>query len=234
MASKYCSEECRASAKRKLRKLKLKPKCEICEAEFERASSRQKVCSPECQAAKDERYRAEYVEQNRERLAQARREYMRAQAQADPEAKREKDRKWRAKHRESLNARRRTPEHRAKAAARARRQNENPHWRLHNRISAAIYNALKATKTRKNGRSWESVVGYSIHELKEHLERQFLPGMGWHNMGEWHVDHIRPRAMFQYESESDPEFKDCWALTNLRPLWATDNQQKHAKRVFLL
>jgi predicted nucleic acid-binding Zn-ribbon protein len=232
LASKYCSEDCRASAKRKLRKLKLKPKCEICGEEFDRKSSRQLICgSPECAETKKATYHQEYRDQNRERLNEEARRHGRAKFLADPEAKRRKDREWRAENRDSLNARRRTPAYRAKAAARVRERNKHPHWRVHNRISSAIKQALEE---RKAGRKWEALVGYSLTELVQHLERQFLPGMGWHNIGEWHIDHIRPRALFKYTTPDDPEFKDCWAITNLRPLWATDNQQKHAKRVFLL
>jgi hypothetical protein len=235
LASKYCSEDCRAAAKRKLRKLKLKPKCEVCGEEFERQSGRQLICGAiKCAEKKKASYHEDYREQNRERLndeARKRHSYLRTNA---PDRLIERGRKYLAEYRDRLNAKRRTPEYRVKAAARVKRRNQNPHWRLHHRISSSIYHALKATKTRKGGRNWEAVVGYSIQELKTHLERQFLPGMSWDNMGEWHIDHIRPRAMFRYESESDPDFKECWGLLNLRPLWATDNQQKHAKRVFLL
>lgn len=27
----------------------------------------------------------------------------------------------------------------------------------------------------------------------------------------------------------DPEFRECWALSNLQPLWAKDNMSKHAR-----
>lgn len=67
-----------------------------------------------------------------------------------------------------------------------------------------------------------------------HLERQFLPGMSWDNMSEWHIDHILPRVMFHYETSADPGFSECWALTNLRPLWAKDNIDKGGKRLHLI
>lgn len=86
----------------------------------------------------------------------------------------------------------------------------------------------------KAGRSWKTFVDYTLEELMSHLERQFLPGMTWENKGEWHIDHIVPRSSFEYESPDDPEFKQAWALTNLRPLWAIDNIRKNATREFLL
>ena len=41
-----------------------------------------------------------------------------------------------------------------------------------------------------------SLVDYTKYELKEHLESQFTDGMSWENMGEWHIDHIKPCASF--------------------------------------
>ncbi|QMV00166.1 hypothetical protein GHV40_01085 [Devosia sp. D6-9] len=106
-----------------------------------------------------------------------------------------------------------------------------PRYRLDHRISQLVRNGLNGTKS---GRTWESLVGYSIADLMVHLEKQFLPGMGWHNMHKWHVDHIIPRAHFDYRSSDDEEFKACWAMSNLRPLWSEDNIKKGASRLLLL
>jgi len=62
-----------------------------------------------------------------------------------------------------------------------------------------------------------------------HLEGLFKPGMSWANHGAWHIDHIRPRSAFTYSSPTDRDFADCWALSNLQPLWAEENLRKAAK-----
>lgn len=93
-------------------------------------------------------------------------------------------------------------------------------------MKVAIGKALRGTKA---GRRWEALVGYSLADLMAHLERLFDQGMGWFNIGEWHVDHRRPRASFIYQSPNDPAFKECWALSNLQPLWALDNARKGAR-----
>jgi hypothetical protein len=54
--------------------------------------------------------------------------------------------------------------------------------------------------------------------------------MSWENYGKWHVDHIRPKASFHYTNPDDEEFKQCWALRNLRPLWGKENSAKKDKR----
>ena len=53
--------------------------------------------------------------------------------------------------------------------------------------------------------------------------------MNWDNYGEWHVDHIIPKSSFNFSSKHDKEFKECWALDNLQPLWAEDNIAKSDK-----
>lgn len=101
-------------------------------------------------------------------------------------------------------------------------------------ISARIATALKTQGTSKRSRNWESLVGYTLAELKTHIERQFTRGMSWENYGDWHVDHIVPVASFQWRSADDDGFTACWALSNLRPLWAGDNRRKKNKRLYLL
>ena len=53
--------------------------------------------------------------------------------------------------------------------------------------------------------------------------------MTWDNYGEWHVDHIIPMSSFEFESVEDREFKICWSLKNLQPLWGLDNLIKGSK-----
>ena len=59
-----------------------------------------------------------------------------------------------------------------------------------------------------------------------HLESLFTDGMTWDNYGEWHVDHKKPMALFNFETVDDQEFKECWKLDNLQPLWGPDNLSK--------
>lgn len=114
-------------------------------------------------------------------------------------------------------------------AYRKKRYASDPQFRLSHQASKAIRGCLKSNSGSKNGQSWLSLVGYTVAELKAHLESQFLPGMSWENRGEWHVDHIRPICSFNFTSPEDIEFKQCWELSNLRPLWKADNLKKAAE-----
>lgn len=113
------------------------------------------------------------------------------------------------------------------------RRATDPRFRLRNVISTVIGASLRKRGGSK-GASWEALVGYSAEELKRHIERQFVRGMSWENYGEWHVDHIVPVAAFEWQSPDDPDFRACWALSNLRPLWAIENKRKSSRRLQLI
>jgi len=81
----------------------------------------------------------------------------------------------------------------------------------------------------KKGKHWEEIIGYSIETLIEHIESQFTKDMTWENYGKWHIDHIIPIVAFNYLSCDDLDFKKCWSLENLRPMWAHDNQSKNCR-----
>ncbi|NBW15807.1 MAG: hypothetical protein EBR82_48255 [Caulobacteraceae bacterium] len=76
---------------------------------------------------------------------------------------------------------------------------------------------------------WPTWLGYSVDDLRAHLEARFTEGMTWQNIGRWHIDHIRPLASFTITGPDCPEFRAAWALENLQPLWAKDNLSKGAR-----
>lgn len=146
-----------------------------------------------------------------------------------------KSREYNERNRELVNRksreRNRLPEVKAKRREIDRKYSSRPKQRLDQRMKTAIKIALRGNKA---GKSWETLVGYTLQELISHIERQFTRGMSWDNIGEWHIDHIVPKVTFKYTTPDDPEFRACWALTNLRPLWADENHSKHARRTHLL
>lgn len=100
-------------------------------------------------------------------------------------------------------------------------------FRLDSNMATVIYQALRK---RKNGRSWEKLVGYTLENLINHLEKQFDNKMIWQNYGSyWVIDHIIPQVYFNYQSAEDKKFKKCWALKNLRPLEKIENLKKGKK-----
>lgn len=71
--------------------------------------------------------------------------------------------------------------------------------------------------------------GFTVGELKQHIERLFVEGMSWdrYALGEIHIDHIIPKAAFNMTD--DEQWSECWRLDNLQPLWAKENICKAAK-----
>jgi hypothetical protein len=90
-----------------------------------------------------------------------------------------------------------------------------------NRIRLAIKNGWKAESSLSltGCKSW--------NEVKIYLESKFEKGMNWENMGEWHIDHIRPCSSFDLNNPKQQ--KQCFHYTNLQPLWAKDNLSKSNK-----
>lgn len=89
---------------------------------------------------------------------------------------------------------------------------------------------------KRNGSSpmAEKILGYSMSNLRSHIERQFTKGMTWDAFmsGEIHIDHIIPKSTLNLND--DDEIRKCWCLSNLRPMWAKENLAKRAKIVCLI
>ena len=136
---------------------------------------------------------------------------------ANKEKYNEQSRRWRAENLE-----------RAREIQRgvSKRRYEIPENRLSQCISSAIYRSLRENKKANH---WEDIIGFTLEQLKHHIEKQFVEGMSWDNYGEWHIDHIIPLSAHHFKDASDIDFKKAWGLKNLQPLWSTDNQKKWAK-----
>lgn len=148
---------------------------------------------------------------------------------ANPEKVSARNIKWQRDNPEKAKAKqdRWNKTEKGKATRKARR--ELPQHRIHTAIASSL-----RRKMRKNGRGSFDILGYSIAELRAHLERQFLNGMTWENYGAWEIDHIQPLASFKITGPSCHEVRRAWGLPNLRPLWAEDNLRKRDKLLFLL
>lgn len=80
----------------------------------------------------------------------------------------------------------------------------------------------------------EKLLGYTIDDLRRHLERQFTKGMNWDRFmaSEIHIDHIIPKSKFDMREQD--QWRKCWCLSNLQPLWARENLEKRDRVLYLL
>lgn len=100
--------------------------------------------------------------------------------------------------------------------------------KLCDRIATNLYYSLKGNK---NGRGWESILGYTYKQLNRHLTKTMPKGYTWDDymMGKLHIDHKVPVKVFNFNKTDDIDFKKCWALKNLQLLPAIENIKKGAK-----
>jgi len=113
-------------------------------------------------------------------------------------------------------------------------------------ISDAVRFAISKSNGKKGGKILLKYLGYSINDLKFHIESQFEKWMNWNNRGKynpkewkdddsttwkWQLDHIIPQAILPYASMEDENFKKCWDLKNLRPYSAKQNVIDGANRI---
>jgi len=117
-------------------------------------------------------------------------------------------------------------EHPGKSTEYTMKRRSTPAGALNARISCLTRKYLREGKSRRH---WEDLLGFTVKELKKHLEKRFLPGMSWDNMKLWDIDHKIPLIAFNFETPEDIDFRRAWKLKNLRPMWAIDNRKKGGK-----
>jgi hypothetical protein len=154
-----------------------------------------------------------YQDKNKERLI----EYHKEWSKQNRDKLNEYHKEWREKNIDKHREKKRNYEKYKKST--------DPIYKLISNFRTAIYTVLKENKLDKYT-NYFNMVGYTAEQLKSHLEVQFKDGMTWENYGEWHVDHIQPISSFTFETCDDEQFKTCWSLDNLQPMWGIENIKK--------
>lgn len=102
--------------------------------------------------------------------------------------------------------------------------------KLKKRIRGIILNAIKRNSTKSEA---INILGCSIFEFKEHIEKQFEPWMNWNNYGKyngepnygWEYDHILPIGYYK----TDEEVLKLNHYSNFRPLCIFTNRRQNGK-----
>lgn len=92
------------------------------------------------------------------------------------------------------------------------------------RILEALKGAAKSNRTM-------DLLGCTIPQFKQHIQKQFAPGMTWANQGQWHLDHIV--ACANWDLRDSAQQAKCFHFSNYQPLWGSDNLSKGAKKNWL-
>jgi len=108
-----------------------------------------------------------------------------------------------------------------------RRKKEDPVFRLISNMRTNLWHCLSGRQ--KNSHTFD-YIGLTPEELMDYFEGQFTEGMTRENYGEWHVDHIRPLASFDFTGpDREEQLHAAWSYKNMQPLWASDNRSKGAR-----
>jgi len=114
-----------------------------------------------------------------------------------------------------------------------KRRKNNSKYQLRQRMIVIIRYSLKKYNYKKQSisKTWELLVGYTIKELKERLQKTMPTGYAWQEFlnGKLHIDHVLPVRLFEFKTSEDNEFRQCWSLFNLRLLPAKENLRKSDK-----
>lgn len=117
-------------------------------------------------------------------------------------------------------------------AYRMARYRSSPKVRIDHSMAISMGSSLQGAK---GGRRWESLVGYTIKDLMNHLEKLFDASMTWENYGSyWHIDHKIPKCYYKFDNTDAQSFIDCWSLDNLQPLEAGENLRKNNKLIYVV
>ena len=108
------------------------------------------------------------------------------------------------------------------------RRKTNLKYKINHNLKGEIRKSLKCNK---NSKYWENLVGYTLVELAKRLGRTIPEGYTWQDYinGELQIDHIIPISAFNFTKPEHPDFKKCWALSNLQLLPARENILKSNK-----
>lgn len=112
----------------------------------------------------------------------------------------------------------------------AKRRASDPAFRISNTFRARFGALMRSAGRKKRVKTFQTF-GYTAKDVVSHITPMLQPGMTWENHGAvWHIDHKRPVASFDFNVD-DPEIvaRECWALSNLQPLWALENIKKGAR-----
>lgn len=226
---KYCVS-CRRDMKGITRRIALNMEnqaaMEADKAKIARREARQKAIWEAIRAPIDDAW----CERHREWQNEKRRESQSARYKVNPEIFKAKNRRWIARHPEKAKewamkwAKNNPQKIRDKRARYLKGKADCALFKLAKRIRGTTRSAFIRKKLRKNNLTIE-MVGCTWDFLKAHIEKQFTKGMGWHNMKDWHIDHLVPLSSAMDEAE----LIRLAHFSNLRPMWAAENMAKGDK-----
>jgi len=109
-----------------------------------------------------------------------------------------------------------------------REYRKNPKNIVSDRLRHSINYSLRRMNIPRDGKNLKEMVTYSIEDLTKKLKETIPKGYTWQDFldGKLDIDHKKPIVLFNYRDQKDKEFKECWALKNLRLLPIYKNRSR--------
>lgn len=195
---------------------------------FNKDSSKKDGLNPTCKSCSKKSWKNNYIK-TIEHQKQRKKEYYKNNKEKCNKLTKD----WQQKNKEQYKQLQRTwlannrQEHNAKVREwRKNKRQKDPLFKLKLNLRERFSSYLKRKGYVKEDKVL-SLIGCSVKELKKYIENQFEFGMTWENHGHstWHIDHIIPLG----SAKTKEEARALFHYTNLQPLWAEENQKKHAK-----
>jgi len=110
-----------------------------------------------------------------------------------------------------------------------RKKTQDPIFRMKHNIHTRMSGVVRNYNENYNKESsYIKLLGCSPKQLREHIEKQFQPGMSWENYGvgknKWSVDHIV--GVNKIDIRDKEQIRKCYHYMNLQPLWTIENSRK--------
>jgi hypothetical protein len=105
---------------------------------------------------------------------------------------------------------------------------EDPQYRIKKHLRVRMWEVIiKKAKSTRDGKI-EDIIGCSIENYRNHIEKQFKPDMTWENHGIlWEIDHIKPLDSFDLTKPINQ--KQAFSYLNTQPLYKSENRSKKNK-----
>ncbi len=116
------------------------------------------------------------------------------------------------------------------------RRKRDPAFRLRHHIATRVSAQVIAIPAGYVA-NLEGYLGYKLADLVRHLEKDLQEREGPRRTlvqafdDGYHVDHIEPLSGFGKVGIGSPEFRECWAMSNLRAIPAEENLAKGARKI---
>lgn len=186
------------------------------ESEFYKDSTKSDKLQSICKSCSKKLYleRKEYHQSYYKSIKESKKEYQRQWNRDNKDHKREQAKLYYEANKDRINEERRI------------KYNNSLQMQFNNKITKIVTRIIKRQNSTLFA-EFETSVGYTIEQFRQHIESQFDDEMNWDNYGVyWELDHIIPRNLFNITGYDSPDFKICWSLQNLRPLSIGDNKNR--------